>query len=97
MKGYKVVLPPKEANDGYVVGQDIKLYTPEGHEVTRLGDFEIDVSVGKHAMITLSLPIGEIVHAEPEGEQVSGDNETIEKIKNGETVYPKYREYGDLS
>ena len=82
MKGYKVILPPKDANDGYIMGQGIRIFTPEGHEVTRVGDFDIQVGVGDFAMLTLSVPIGEIVHREPEPKEPDD---------------PRYREYGDLS
>lgn len=98
MKGYKIVLPPKDENGGFLIGRGVHIYTPEGHEVTMVGDFEIDVTSGDFAMLKVSVPVGEIVHAQPEGEVSYEPLEvTTAEPKKGDISHPKYREYGDLS
>ena len=74
MKGYRVVLPPKGQDGHYLIGRGVKVFTPEGHELSRIGDFNLEIGVGDIAMLTVSLPVSVVEHeAEYPGILKAGD------------------------
>jgi hypothetical protein len=74
MKGYRVVLPPKDEEGSIIMGRGVKIYAPDGTELEAIMDFRLGCSAGDMTTLTIEVPVSVVEHeAEYPGILKAGD------------------------
>lgn len=64
MKGYRIILPPKDREGAPIYGRGVEIYTPDGYRLEAIMDFNFGCTAGEITTMTIEVPVSVVEHRE---------------------------------